>query len=99
MSRNKGFAPPPPARLKPGARLGGRAEAEPPAKRERPDSLVVLFDELTRNAKVLRESGEEQFLQFATCQEECRRRWQAAEGEVARAAEELQNCETEVSQR
>lgn len=96
MSRNKGFAPPPPARLKPGARLGGRAEAEPPAKRERPDSLVVLFDELTRNAKVLRESGEEQFLQFATCQEECRRRWQAAEGEVARVAEELQNCETEV---
>lgn len=97
MSRNKGFAPPPPARLKPGVKPGGRAELEPGAKRERPDSLVVLFDELTRNAKVLREGGEEQFLQFATCQEECRRKWQAAEGEVARVAEELHTCETEVS--
>ena len=85
MSRNKGFAPLPPK----SRRQNDKSEDEE-------KSLVLLFDELSRNSLVLCNGAEEEFLQFAANQEFCRRRWLTAEAEVQRLSIELQSSETEV---
>ena len=81
MARNKAFAPAPPVRAKPTVKFGGvsgSSEARSPVNLA--NSLVLMFDELSRNSKVLREGGEEQFLQFAVGQGHCRKRWVRLEG-------------------
>eukprot|EP00092_Neocalanus_flemingeri_P040430 GFUD01044031.1.p1 GENE.GFUD01044031.1~~GFUD01044031.1.p1 ORF type:complete len:697 (-),score=180.39 GFUD01044031.1:226-2316(-) len=86
MSRQKGMAPPPP----PG---------KPKVSFNSPDStsLVLMFDDLSRNEKVLNDgTTEEKFLQFALNQEFCRKRWEASEIEVQRVQIELQSSEQEV---
>jgi len=82
----KMLAPPPPK---------GRQLAIQPSQSSS-ESLVFMFDELTRNSKVLTEGTEEQFLQFAINQEFCRQRWEAAESDVAKLRVELDTCEQEV---
>lgn len=83
--------PPPPADKRP--RLMSAAEANEPET----VSLLMMFDDLIRNEKVLTAGdGDEKFLQFATNQELCRRRWEAAESEAQRLAIELQKSEQEV---
>ena len=75
MTRNKAFAPAPPVRAKPTVKFGGvSASSEPRSPVNLANSLVLMFDELSRNSKVLREGGEEQFLQFAVGQGHCRKR-------------------------
>merc|ERR1719376_787774 len=60
-------------------------------------SLLMMFDDLVRNQKVLAEGdSDSRFLQFSTNQEHCRRRWAAAEREVIRLQLELQGSEQEV---
>jgi len=92
MTRHKSMAPPPPpADKKP--RLMSASEASDPET----VSLLMMFDDLIRNEKVLTSGdGDEKFLQFATNQELCRRRWEAAESETQRLAIELQKSEQEV---
>jgi len=98
MTRNKGAAPAPPVRPKPTVKFSNSANAnDGNSKAATGSSLVLLFDELTRNSRVLREGGcEEQFLQFAANQGLCRKRWHAAEGELLRMRTELERCEGEV---
>lgn len=91
MSRNKGIAPLPPR--KPGFKSSGVAST---TQNPSADSLVLLFDELTRNGRVLQDGAEDQFLQFAGNQSHCRKRWEHAEIEVNRVTLELQKCEAEV---
>ena len=84
--------PPPPADKRP--RLMSAAEANEPET----VSLLMMFDDLIRNEKVLTAGdGDEKFLQFATNQELCRRRWEAAESEAQRLAIELQKSEQVMS--
>lgn len=52
-------------------------------------SLVVKFDELTRNANVLKEDSESQFLSFVVNAGLNRRRWECAELEAQRLGIEL----------
>ena len=89
MTRHKSMAPPPPpADKKP--RLMSASEASD----QETVSLLMMFDDLIRNEKVLTSGdGDEKFLQFATNQELCRRRWEAAESETQRLAIELQKSE------
>jgi len=92
MSRHKGMAPPPPPADK-------RARIMTPAEAREPEtvSLLMMFDDLCRNEKILSAgTGEEQFLQFASNQDLCRKRWEAAETETQRLAIELQKSEQEV---
>jgi len=80
------MAPPPP----PGAKSKMTTSADSL-------SLLLMFDDLTRNEKVLNDGAtEEKFHQFALNQEFCRKRWEAAEQEVQRVQIELQNSEQEV---
>jgi len=87
MSRMKGMAPPPPP--------GGKAKSATSTSADL--SLLLMFDDLTRNEKVLNDgTTEEKFLQFAINQEHCRKRWEAAEHEYQRLQIELQSSEQEV---
>jgi len=87
MSRLKAMAPPPP----PGGKSKSSTESSDSL------SLLLMYDDLTRNDKVLNDGAtEEKFLQFALNQEFCRRRWEASELEVQRVQIELQGSEQEV---
>jgi len=98
MTRNKGAAPAPPVRPKPCVKFSNSANANAGnSKAATGSSLVFLFDELTRNSRVLREGGcDGQFKQVAANQGLCRKRWHAAEGELLRMRTELERCEGEV---
>jgi len=89
MSRIKAMAPPPP--------VGGKSKAISSNSSSESLSLVLMFDDLVRNEKVLNDGAtEEKFLQFAVNQEFCRKRWEAAELEAQRMQIELQESEQEV---
>ena len=82
MVRNKQMAPLPPSSIKDSS--------------DDAQSLVIMFDDLKRNGKVLSDgAGEDKFLQFAINQELCRRRWVASEEEAQRLRIELQKAEQE----
>uniref|UniRef100_A0A4W3GW49 Rac GTPase-activating protein 1 n=1 Tax=Callorhinchus milii TaxID=7868 RepID=A0A4W3GW49_CALMI len=58
-------------------------------------SLRSMFDQLLRQVEVLNEGIEPQFIQLAKNFEECRRKWQKTELELAHAKERLTKTETE----
>jgi len=87
------MAPPPPPQGKK-QRLTSSSESE--SQDPETHSLLVMFDELVRNEKVLTEGCESKFLHFANNQGLCRKRWEAAEIEVQRLSIELQKSEQEV---
>jgi len=68
----------------------------PPPPPSSGKSLLTSFDDLIRCNKVLLEASEDPFLQFVLNQEQCRRRWQAAEIECQRLQIELGKSEQEV---
>jgi len=89
MSRLKAMAPPPPP--------GGKSKNTSGGSTDPSLSLLMMFDDLKRNEKVLNDgAAEEKFLQFAINQEFCRKRWEASEIEVQRVQIELQTSEQEV---
>jgi len=90
MSRyNKGPAPGPPF-----GRGSKHSVVEPKSFPVVTDSLVTMFDDLTRNSKVLMEGAAEKcFLNFASSQELCRRKWESAQIEVLKLKEEILKCE------
>jgi len=94
MSRLKSMAPPPP----PGGsrQKVGHTPRKDKETAETP-SLILMFDDLIRNEKVLSSgAAEERFLQFASNQDLCRKRWEAAEVELQRLQIELQSSDQEV---
>lgn len=61
------------------------------------DSLVLRYDQLTKNSRVLRQGMEEKFLEFVINQGLCRESWGQAETELSRINLELKECKVEVT--
>ncbi|NXK96728.1 RGAP1 protein, partial [Formicarius rufipectus] len=60
-------------------------------------NLRGLYDQLMRQAEVLSEGNESQFIQLAKNFEECRRKWQKTELELGRYKDQLMKTEAERS--
>ena len=60
-----------------------------PAPAAQKSSLVMTFDNLTRNSGILNEGSEKQFLVFVRNAKEMRRNWQFCESERSRLSAEL----------
>ena len=59
-------------------------------------SLVMTFDNLTRNSRILNEGSEKQFLVFVRNAKEMRRKWQFCEAERKRLSAELNEKNKEI---
>jgi len=62
-----------------------------------PTSVVAIFDELVRNAAILTEGSEEEFLTYAKNSEVSRQRWEHAELECQRLSIELTKCSHDIT--
>ncbi|XP_048245116.1 rac GTPase-activating protein 1-like isoform X2 [Haliotis rufescens] len=60
-------------------------------------SRVATFDDLLRNARVLRDGCEQEFRSFVRTQEDCRKKWHAAEQKVESMQEKVQELQADLN--